>query len=289
MTALTGPRSVRQFGDSAVPSLNSYGVLADAVLYQGALLVKDKDGYVKPVPSTPDPEDDRGIVVVGIFDERSSIDNTGGASGAVTARVRQGCFGFVNSASTDALTIADLGQNVYAVDDQTVARTSNLGKRPAAGVLVGFDGTLAVVMVGALMSEQPFELMVLAGADLRTKQFLFMKLDSNSKAVVCGAGEAGFAILQNAPNTNEVAILRYHGASRVVTASTDAAGTLVASDANGKAKAAVTGKTDTSDAGAAADPLIGSHVLARLLEVGIADTPRACFIEKLGAIPTTAA
>ena len=60
-----------------------------------------------------------------------TVDNTGGAANAITAKkIRRGVFAYENSATTDALTVADVGATCFAADDCTVARTDGLGLRP---------------------------------------------------------------------------------------------------------------------------------------------------------------
>lgn len=130
---------------------------------------------------------------------------------------------------------------------------------------------------------------MLAAADLRTKQYYFVKDDGNGGIVLCGAGEAALGILQNAPNSGEVADVAVLGISKVVCSAALSAGAAIASDLNGKAKAAVAGKTDTSDAGAAADALLGSYVMGRLLrDVGGATELGTFLLQPVGAVPTTA-
>ena len=46
-----------------------------------------------------------------------------------------------NSASTDQITLADLGAAVFIVDDQTVAKTNGGGTRSQAGYVVDVDAT----------------------------------------------------------------------------------------------------------------------------------------------------
>lgn len=68
------------------------------------------------------------------------VDNTGGLAGAKNVQAARGVFGpFGNSASTDQITLADLGASCYVVDNQTVAKTSNTGARPVAGTVFGVD------------------------------------------------------------------------------------------------------------------------------------------------------
>jgi hypothetical protein len=96
--------------------IREFGVLANAIIYAGALTVITAAGYAKggAVATT--------LKAVGRAEEH--VDNTGGADGAVTVRVRKGIFRFKNSAAGDAITIADVGATAYIVDDETVAKTN---------------------------------------------------------------------------------------------------------------------------------------------------------------------
>lgn len=84
---------------------------------------------------------------VGVAQERAN--NTGGAAGAIRVTVeQQEAFRFGNSASGDLIAISDIGNLCYIVDDQTVAKTSNSGARPAAGVVADVDANGVWVIVG---------------------------------------------------------------------------------------------------------------------------------------------
>jgi hypothetical protein len=63
----------------------------------------------------------------------------------------------------------------------------------------------------------------------------------------------------------------------------------LASTNAGKSKAAVASYTNTSDAGAAQDPLIGSYTIGIAMTDGATDTAHNAFINTIGAIPSTAA
>lgn len=113
-------------------------VAADVKIYEGALLVVDSNGRVKPATT------DTGLVAFGVADHHA--DNTDGAAGAITVLVRKGIWGFVNSAGGDEITSADIGQTVYMVDDQTVAKTTGGGTRSPAGAvrMIDQDGFVLV-------------------------------------------------------------------------------------------------------------------------------------------------
>ena len=56
-------------------------------------------------------------------------------------KVRRGCFRFANSASADAIALADVGADCYIVDDQTVALTNGSSTRSVAGKIHDVDSS----------------------------------------------------------------------------------------------------------------------------------------------------
>lgn len=62
-----------------------------------------------------------------------------GAAGAERVEVEKDVFCLGNSASTDAITLADIGTDCYIVDDQTVAKTSATNTRSVAGKVFDVD------------------------------------------------------------------------------------------------------------------------------------------------------
>ncbi len=69
------------------------------------------------------------------------VDNTAGADGAVTVRVRRGkAFKWANAAD-DQVTQASLGKPCFIEDNQTVAKTNGGNTRAQAGIVLGIDAT----------------------------------------------------------------------------------------------------------------------------------------------------
>src|SRR5687768_2741480 len=104
---------------------------------------------------------------------------------------------------------------------------------------------------------------LVAGADLSAHQFKFVKLSGTGlQVVVCSAaGENAFGVLQDKPDAQgKAASVATLGVSKVVAGGAIAPGDLVTTDAQGRAIAAAKASTNTADAGAASDPLVGSHV-----------------------------
>jgi hypothetical protein len=121
--ALTADRSTPQIGDGK-PSKLGYPVLADAVIYQGSLVVLDSDGYLKPGVSAT------GLVCVG--KATKAVDATGYSSGELYCEVQEGAFKWDTNGSAIAAT--DVGSLCYVYNDHTVTLTST--SRSIAGTIV---------------------------------------------------------------------------------------------------------------------------------------------------------
>lgn len=79
------------------------------------------------------------LTIIGIANE--TRDNSSGGDAALSIPVRGGTWRLANSASTDAIANADLGNECYVVDNLTVAKTNNNGARPVAGIVRGVDSS----------------------------------------------------------------------------------------------------------------------------------------------------
>lgn len=121
MTALTADRAIkRRTGDRV-----SIPVAAGVKIFIGAGVVRNSSGYAAPASSAT------GLISAGVSNDY--VDNTTGADGAQNVLVEPGIWTFNNSASTDLITIAEVGDQCYWVDDQTVAKTNGGGTRSPAG------------------------------------------------------------------------------------------------------------------------------------------------------------
>jgi hypothetical protein len=263
--------------DSVLP------IAATTHVFAGAIAAISVAGYAVPGSA------DATLKVMGRYEEEG--DNTAGTvGGEVKCQVARGTFKFANSGTTDAITVADLYRDCYVVDDQTVARTSAAGTRPVAGKVVQVDTDGVWVELGAIAGNgTPIDIYVLAAADLRTSQYLGVKIDSNGAAALAVLGEFACGVLQNTPNTGAVAIVRVSGISSIIASGAVAIGSPVALTAQSTSKVAVAATVNTSDAGGAADPVIGSHVLGIALTLGATGTAHKILITHSGAVPTTAA
>lgn len=128
MAALTQDRSTPEL---LAPAVLELPVAAAVTLHAGALAALDANGRVTPGATATT------LKGLGRVEER--VDNSAGAAGAVTARVKRGVFRFANSAAADELTAADIGADCYIVDDQTVAKTDGTGTRSLAGKVWNVD------------------------------------------------------------------------------------------------------------------------------------------------------
>lgn len=128
-----------------------------------------------------------------------------------------------------------------------------------------------------------------AAADLTTKQFLAVKVDSNGKAAVAGAGQFCAGILQNKPASGQAATVAYGGISKAIAGGNITAGMTLAANADGKLVDAAEAVVDTSDAGAAADAVVSSNVIGVALASGVAGDVIPVLVLMAGATPKTAA
>lgn len=127
MTALTKGRNTPQRDVAFIEK----DVAAAKVIYEGALVCLNSSGDLTPGAVAT------GLIAVGRAEE--TVDNSDGSAGDLTCRVRTGVFRWANSADSDEITDAEIGDLCYVVDDQTVAKTSNSSTRSPAGVVVDVD------------------------------------------------------------------------------------------------------------------------------------------------------
>jgi len=86
-----------------------------------------------------------------------------------------------------------------------------------------------------------------AGADLSTKQYYFVKVNSSGQAVLCSAAtDRPIGVLQNTPESGEEASVLVVGGTKVVASASLDEGTLIGTTSAGKAGAKVPG-TDTTN------------------------------------------
>jgi hypothetical protein len=136
MAALTGNRDTKEaIGDNL-----EYGMAANAVLYVGALAVISATGFLQPATTAV------GLKAAGAVTE--FVSNAGGANGAKRGKVKPGIFRFDNSTAGDLIVIADIGNDCFIVDDQTVAKTNGGSTRSTAGKIIDVDASGVWVKIG---------------------------------------------------------------------------------------------------------------------------------------------
>lgn len=108
-----------------------FPVAASTLIYAGAIVCINASSLAtKGAASTT-------LKCVGVA--QATADNSAGAASAIRVKVRRGCFRFANSASADAIALADVGADCYIVDDQTVAKTNGSASRSVAGKIRDVD------------------------------------------------------------------------------------------------------------------------------------------------------
>jgi len=111
-----------------------------------------------------------------------------------------------------------------------------------------------------------------AGVDLSTKQYHFMKYDSDGNVIPCSAlGEAAIGVLQDKPPAGRACSVAFQGQVMCKAGAAIARGALVGTNASGRAVTVTKGATDTSDTGAASDALRGGYVVGRADTAAAAD------------------
>lgn len=128
MAALTQDRATPRLAQGDVFSRD---VAASAVIRAGAIVCLSAAGWATPGATATT------LVADGVAQELA--DNTGGANGDLKVRVFKGTFRLGNSAAGDAITRAEIGDDCYIVDDQTVAKTSGGDTRSIAGKIMDVD------------------------------------------------------------------------------------------------------------------------------------------------------
>ena len=126
MTATTVDRATpRRDGEQFVRKMAAVKILA------GTIVCLSATGYATPGATATT------LVADGIAIE--TVDNSAGAAGDLSIQVEKGVFRFFNSAAGDAITIAEIGDDCWIVDNQTVAKTDGTGTRSKAGRIVDVD------------------------------------------------------------------------------------------------------------------------------------------------------
>lgn len=96
---------------------NSVGIIADDIVYEGAMVGDNASGYGRPLVAADK--------FLGHALEK--VDNTGGTAGAKNIRLRSGRYKMVSTITGVAIT--DVNKKVYASDDDTLTLTADTNSR----------------------------------------------------------------------------------------------------------------------------------------------------------------
>jgi len=220
MTALsTGRLTPQMVGSSGpMPAKLCLPVKASTYIYAGSLVALQA-GYARP-----------GTAALGLFcvgKAEADADNSTGSNGDVNVTVLTGAFRFENSASSDLIAQANVGQLAYLVDDQTVALTSGGGTRSAAGIILGVDSSGVWVLMGLDATA--------ALAAAQTSELTYLKIAADAAASTATA-ETAFARLTAAGTI----VGAYYSPSAALTASDTDYATLTLKIRDGEGGAAAT-------------------------------------------------
>lgn len=127
MVALTTNRNTKQRQNADL----EIGVAANIQIFAGSMVAVNSSGFLAPATTATD------IKVIGRASRQ--IDNRDGANGDQTLRVERDIYAFANSSGGDEITVSDIGDTCYVVDDQTVAKTDGVSTRSVAGRVVDVD------------------------------------------------------------------------------------------------------------------------------------------------------
>jgi hypothetical protein len=161
MTAATQDVVSPQYGvpESAYPNLIGIGVAASTTIYAETIVAVNASGYAVPASAST------AVKVVGRC-ERQVVNQTTvgpgiGTNGALQVQVRQGAFYFGNpSSGVDNITVANLFQPCFVIDDNNVGLTDAGGTRPYAGIIysLGLAGTSDAGRVAVFLGlANPYE------------------------------------------------------------------------------------------------------------------------------------
>lgn len=189
MSALSAARNTKEIS----PLASFTGpVAADVKCYGGGIAVRDSSGNLKPAETAT------GLVVMGRFED--TADNTDGLAAAITASYKPGIYRWANSSSADEITKAEIGDNCYVVDDQTVAKTSGGATRSVMGKIVDVDDVGVWVETGVAITLAPGGALLAAsnlsdlGSAATARTNLGVNVGMGTPAFVIGAESGGNVI-----------------------------------------------------------------------------------------------
>jgi len=104
---------------------------ASQEIFSGGFVCVGADGYLVPGADTA------GLIFHGV--SRENVDNSGGSDGDLNCKVRR--RGLIKAVMGTAITIANIGDNVFLVDDQTVDLVGNVTHNIFCGIIAGYIDT----------------------------------------------------------------------------------------------------------------------------------------------------
>lgn len=128
MTALLVNTDIPEM-DSAHAFEHERGAAANAVIFQGSMVVLNSSGFIEAATTA--------TTLVGAGMATRELDNTGGSNGDLNCRFRSGVFKFANDSGAPVVD-ADIGGLAFAVDDNTVANTAG-GTLSSIGTIQQLD------------------------------------------------------------------------------------------------------------------------------------------------------
>lgn len=138
MTALATERDTPMMGQTTEPVLLGLPVAAGAKIFGGSMVCDNGSGYAVPATAST------ALIALGRAEE--TVDNTDGAAGDKTIKVRRGVFKLENG---DTITIANRMALAYFGDDQTAYKADGSGTRPIGGLIIDVESDGVWVAVGA--------------------------------------------------------------------------------------------------------------------------------------------
>jgi hypothetical protein len=129
MTATTADRNTPYKDGEIIP----VPVEANTVIRAGVLICANANGNAV--------EGSAATTLTYLGRSEASVDNTGGAAGAVFVQVRRGLLFNWANATDDPVTPASRGKLCYVEDNQTVAATTGNNTRSPAGIVLGLDAS----------------------------------------------------------------------------------------------------------------------------------------------------
>lgn len=135
--ALSAARDTVERDDAM--SMSDDRPMAATTIHAGGLVCLNASGYLVPGAAATT------LIAVGRAEE-SAVN--AGAAGALTCKVRQGVFRYLNSSAGEAITIAEIGDDCFVVDDEKVGKTNAGSTLSRAGKVVDVDSAGVWVRIG---------------------------------------------------------------------------------------------------------------------------------------------